>query len=174
MVVPCMVLFARKRLWAWSITSEPPRLAVPRFTNGRRERLVLMKWLSTTTTLLARVMNRPGAAEVVEGVGVEDEIGVFRNLRGYVGSVALYGDHHGTVGGIGIWQWLYLRDTADVGEVVAANDDVLHAGTLTVGCDSEDEAMEGLADEGVVFPAGRRRTPAGCRGRGCIGICYCG
>ena len=46
---------------------------------------------------------------------------------------------------------MYLRDAADVVEVVAANDDVLHAGTLTVGCYADEEAVESLADEGVVL-----------------------
>jgi hypothetical protein len=43
-------------------------LAVPRFTNGKRERLVLVNWLLTTTTSLARVMNvsfRQGCARPI-------------------------------------------------------------------------------------------------------------
>ena len=41
-VAPFMVLVERKMLCAWSMTIEPPRLAVPRFKNGRWERLVLV------------------------------------------------------------------------------------------------------------------------------------
>src|ERR1700722_20133065 len=65
-VAPCIVLFERKMLCAWSMTIDPPRLAVPRFTNGKRERLVLVNWLLTTTTSLARVMNRPGPRRLVK------------------------------------------------------------------------------------------------------------
>ncbi len=99
-VAPCMVLFARKMLCAWSITSEPPRLAVPRFTNGKRERLVLVNWLLTTTTALARVMNRPGPRRLVKVLESRTRLACTGICEVMLLASPLHGDHRGSICGM--------------------------------------------------------------------------